>query len=222
MKEETMRLSFSIVLLLLGCAPAASAPAQTVAVAPFSSVQLRNGGEVRITHGDIQRVSAVEGDTRRARILVENGRLRIDRCRGRCSHREPFLVEIVTPRLDAASVEEGGRLIVQSGFPRQAQLTAAVANGGVVDARTLEADQVTAAVAQGGIILARPGRRLEAAINQGGVIHYWGDPAVSETINGGGVVERGRAEDVDRPLAELMPLPQDPGPLPPIPPLPKG
>ena len=212
--------SHAIALLLLGCAPAASASAETVAAAPFSSVQLRNGGEVRIGHGDTQLVTLVEGDSRQAGFTVENGRLVVDRCRGRCDHRQPFRVEIVTPLLDAVSVEEGGRLIVLPGFPRQAQLAAAVGNGGMVDVRTMAIDQVTAAVAQGGIILTRPGSRLDAAVSQGGVINYWGDPTVVQAVRGGGVVQRGRAEDVDRLLAEPMPHPQPIPPIPPIPPLP--
>jgi len=215
-----MRLSLSILLLLFGCAPAASASAGTIAVAPFNAVQLRNGGEVRIRQGDRQRVSIVEGEGVDADFSVANGRLRIDRCRARCRHGEPFRVEIVMPRLDAVSVEEGGRLVVLAGFPRLARLDATVANGGVVDARAMEADQVTAAVAQGGVIFTRPGERLDAAVSQGGVISYWGDPMVVKAVHGGGVVRQGRAEDRDRPLSELMPLPQAIAPVALIPPLP--
>jgi hypothetical protein len=218
MKERNMRLSLLAALSLVGCAPAASA--ETIAVAPFNSVQLRSGGDIRIRPGDGQQVSVVEGEGGEAVFSVENGRLSIDRCRARCRHGEPFQVEIVMPGLDAVSVEEGGRLVVLPGFPRQARLNAAVANGGVVDARAMEADQVTAAVAQGGIIFTRPGHRLDAAVSQGGVINYWGDPTVVRAVHGGGVVQRGRAEDVDRPLSELMPLPQAIPPVPPIPPLP--
>jgi hypothetical protein len=81
----------------------------------------------------------------------------------------------------------------------------------------MAADQVTAAVAQGGVISTRPGRRLDAAVSQGGVISYWGRSDVVRAIHGGGVVQRGRAEDGDRPLSELMPLPQAIPPVPPIP-----
>ena len=215
-----MRPSLSIALMLVGCAPAASASAETVAAAPFSSVQLRNGGEVRIGHGDAQRVTLVEGDSRQAGFTVEDGRLVVDRCRSRCDHRRPFRVEIVTPLLDAVSVEEGGRLIVLPGFPRQVQLAAAVGNGGLVDVRTMAVDQMTAAVAQGGVILTRPGRRLDAAISQGGVINYWGDPTVVKAVRGGGVVQRGSAEEFVRPLAEPVPHPHPVPPVPPVPPLP--
>ena len=215
-----MRPSLSIAVLFLGCAPATSAPAETVAVSPFSSVHLRNGGEVRIGHGDVQLVNLVEGDSSETDLNVESGRLVVDRCRGGCDHRRPFSVEIVTPHLDAVSVSEGGRLIVLAGFPRQAQLAAAVGNGGVIDIRAMPADQVTAAVSQGGIIFTRPGSRLDAAISQGGVIHYWGNPTVVQAVRSGGVVQRGRTEDVDRLLAEPMPH-RPPSPtVPPVPPQP--
>jgi hypothetical protein len=219
MKERSMRLSPSILLLLFGCAPAASASAGTIAVAPFNAVQLRNGGEVRIRQGDRQRVSSSRGGCRR-------GLQRRETVGCASTAAAPDAGTASLPgrdrhaRLDAVSVEEGGRLVVLAGFPRLARLDATVANGGVVDARAMEADQVTAAVAQGGVIFTRPGDRLDAAVSQGGVISYWGDPMVVKAVHGGGVVRQGRAEDRDRPLSELMPLPQAIAPVALIPPLP--
>ena len=209
-----MRLSLMLALLTLGCAPAASAQTE-VPVEPFRSVTLGDGGHVVIRHGAEQRVTLVEGD---ADIRVEGTRLRIGKCRN-CPRRSRPSIEIVTPVLDAVAVNDGGRLTLEGDFPRQAQLAAAVSNGGAIDARPLGADRVTASVGQGGMIFARPMQRLDAAVSQGGAITYWGDPVVHSAVDHGGVVQRGRAADAGRPLVDMMPHPPAPLPVPPVPPV---
>ncbi len=174
---------------------AAMALAQPVAVAPFKSVESRNGAHVTVRYGQAQSVRVLEGAPR---VSVDaNGRLLIDN-HGR-SHRSRTRIEIVTPSLGGLSVQQGGRLTVESGFPRHGAIAAAVSNGGSLDLRRLPVDQVSAAVSQGGMIAVRPQRRLDAAVSQGGNITYWGDPQVNRAIQGGGVVQRGRADDTDRP-----------------------
>jgi hypothetical protein len=200
-----MRLVGIPALLLVGCAPAATAQADP-ASAPFRSVALSDGGHVLIRHGDVHRVTLVEG---RADIRVEGTRLRIGRCRD-CPGRNSPTVEIVTPRLDALAVDDGGRLVLEGGFPSQASLAVSVSNGGAIDARPLGADRVTASVSEGGAVFVRPARQLDAAISQGGVITYWGDPQVAEAVQGGGAVRRGRPADADRPIADTVPQPVHP------------
>lgn len=202
------------VLLALGCTGSGPAAAQAVIdVPPFRSVQLSDGGHVTIRHGAEQRVTLVEGE---ADIAVEGTRLRIGRCT-RCTNRSRPQVDIVVPALDAVSVDNGGRLVLDGAFPRQARLAAAVSNGGMLDARSLAADQVSASVAQGGLIYTHPLQRLEAAVNHGGAITYWGEPRVQRAVDHGGVVQRGDEEDAARPLDELMPQPPQPPRLPTLP-----
>ena len=172
---------------------AAAAP---VAVAPFKSVEARNGAHVTVRYGQSQRVDVLSGSPK---ISVDgDGRLRVDN-RGH-SREARTNVEIVTPRIDALSVAEGGRLTVEGGFPRHAIVAVAVHNGGRLDLRRLPVDQVSAAVNQGGMIAVRPARQLLAAVSQGGNITYWGQPAVTPSINQGGVITRGEPGDLDKPL----------------------
>jgi len=198
----------------------ASAPAATLAVAPFTAVELRSGGEVVVRHGPTQRVELVAGDARAADIVVDDGRLVVDHCVRRCRHGDGFRVEIVMPRLDAARVESGGSIEVLPGFPGQQRVAAAVSNGGIVDIRGISAASVDAAVDSGGLVLTRPGERLDASISQGGIVNYWGDPAVRRSVSHGGAVLRGEAADAGRPLAELRPQRPAVHPVPPVPPLP--
>ena len=195
----------------------ASAPAATLAVAPFTAVELRSGGEVVVRHGPSQQVELVAGDARAADIVVHDGRLVIDHCPRRCRHGDGFRVEIVVPRLDAARVESGGSIEVLPGFPGQETALAEVSNGGIVDIRGIPAASVSAAVDSGGLILTRPGERLDASVRQGGIVTYWGDPAVRRSVSHGGAVVRGEAADAARPLAALRPRRSE---IPPVPPLP--
>lgn len=168
---------------------------QALTLPPFASVALSSGGHVTIRHGPVQSVTVRQGN---APIRVTAGRLAIEH-RRRGPRGERLEVEIVTPRLDSASVSDGGLLRILGRFPAQGALAASVANGGALDLRALPARQVTASVAQGGIILVSPGERLTASVRQGGRISYWGTPVVQSAIEGGGVVERGTAADDPHP-----------------------
>ena len=175
---------------------ASAASAQPVVTAPFQSLQSRNGAHVTVRYGPAQRVMILSGAPR---ISVNgNGRLTIDNHKG--SHKIRADIEVVTPNLQALAVEQGGRLTVAPGFPRQDFIAAAVSNGGRLDLRRLPVDQVAAAVSQGGMIAVQPARQLSAAISQGGNITYWGQPSVSSSIKHGGVVARGNPEEREKPL----------------------
>jgi len=219
-----MRVAAALALLAAACAPGASASAQQpLALASFRSVALSSGGEVVIRYGPAQSVSVLSGSIQRASPTVEGGRLRIGRCRPDCPHGERLRVEIVTPSLDAVAVDNGGTIVVADGFPRQAELSAAVEQGGRIDARGIEAARVSASVAQGGIIFTRPVTALAASVRHGGIVTYWGDPSVTRAVQGGGVVQRGDPADERRPLSRLQPDPAflpPPRPVPPVPPVP--
>lgn len=206
-----------LLVLALLALPQMSALAQLpVSVAPFRSVALRSGGEIVIRHGEAQRVTILQGERTRISV-IEGGKLLIDN-RGR-SHRIRIRVEIVTPVLEGVSVEDGGRLAVEGGFPRQGSISAAVANGGAIDLRRLPVGQATAAVSQGGSIAVRPSDRLVAAVSHGGVITYWGDPSVTPAIRDGGAVVRGEPGGADGPLSELATGVRPIASIPPLPPL---
>ena len=178
--------------LLLSTA-AVSAP---IATAPFRSVRLTNGGLVIVRHGASQSVEVIAGKPRIA--VAADGRLTID---NRDSPHEPrATIAVTTPALDSFSVDNGGKLVLDQGFPAQAALNAHVDNGGMLDLRRLAAARVNASVEQGGIVLVRADQSLDARISQGGNVTYWGDAAVKSMVNGGGAVARGRPEDMGDPL----------------------
>ena len=211
-----MRIWMLPVLLMLGCAdPGPLAAQDRREVAPFRSVALSDGGRVVIRYGAAPSVTVTEGY---ADVSVEEGRLRIGPCHA-CPRVHARRIEVVAPALDSLSVDNGGRIEVEAGFPRQAQLAASVSHGGAIDARRLDAAHVTASVAQGGMIFTRPGERLDASVSQGGAVTYWGEPAVRRSVRHGGVIVAGRPADVERPIEELGTLAQPPHP--PVPPGPK-
>jgi hypothetical protein len=223
--DMKMRLAL-LALLIAGCAPGPASAQTAVDVAPFdafNAVDLRAGGRVVVRHGAAPSVRVVEGDPGTVRLTVENGRLRIERCR-ECRHDRGLRLEVVAPALTGLSIENGGTIALDGRFPDQAELAVAVAHGGRIDARALGAETVRASVSNGGHILTLPRRRLDAAVSQGGMIVYWGTPAVSPAIAGGGGVVRGRPGDIHGPVAEIGDVVQPPPlpPKPPAPPMPAG
>jgi beta-lactamase regulating signal transducer with metallopeptidase domain len=188
---------------------------------PFRSVQLRNGGHVRLVQGDTQAVTLRQGNLEQASIEIRDGRLEIDRCPAKCPANRDFEVEVVTPEIDTIAVAEGGSIQAGDGFAPQPGITVAVSQGGTIDIRALQAASVTASVFSGGRIFTTPRNSLTAAVQQGGNVTYWGDPALT-VVDDGGVVERGRAADRDRSLAVLMgpQFVERPAPVPPVPPVP--
>ena len=179
--------------LLLATSPAIGQP---VAVAPFKSIESRNGALVTVRFGPTQRVEILGGSP--SVTVNGQGRLTIDNPGH--SHKVRTSVAIVTPRVEALAVAEGGRMTVEAGFPRHGAVAAAVTNGGRLDLRRLPVEQVSASVSQGGMIAVRPARQLSAAVSQGGNVTYWGEPAVTRSINRHGVVMRGKPEDMETPL----------------------
>jgi hypothetical protein len=191
--EALMRFGRLIPCFLLTLATAgASQPAN----APFRSVELRSGGEVIIRPGAAQRVETLSGSPEIT--VAGGGRLNIDNRHG--PHEPRTRIAITTPSLDAVSVDDGGKLIVERGFPAQTAVTARVGNGGMLDLRRLAVRRVAASVSQGGIIFVRAEDRLDASISQGGNITYWGNPSVKSSVRQGGAVARGDVQDLEKTL----------------------
>ncbi len=205
-------------LSLVACVPAVAARAGAVVpLGPFRSVVLHDGGEVTLRHGSAQRVTVLEDSLELSSVSIDgNGRLVIDKCRDHCPKGYKLSVEIITPEVTDIMVTSGGTIRSIGDFPQQGELAAAVAHGGTIKVRSMNADEVAAAVHQGGRILTRPQKTLAASIAQGGAITYWGQPHVTSAVDHGGVVGRGSAADADKPLEECSPAVP---PVPPVPPL---
>ncbi|HEU4688821.1 MAG TPA: M56 family metallopeptidase [Vicinamibacterales bacterium] len=215
-----------VALLLATLSVTATAVAEQSGVAltaPFSAVELRNGGKVHLLHGPAQGVTLLKGDPEQASIAIrDDGRLVIDRCPTECPRNRDFEVTVVTPALAAIAVAEGGAIQVRDGFPPQTEIGVEVSQGGIIDIRTLQVANVAASVYSGGRIFTRPGTALSADVEQGGNVTYWGEAVVRSSVRSGGVVERGSAADLDKSLAELMgpKLAEPVAPIPPVPPVP--
>lgn len=197
--HETFRLLLTSILLL------APLPVQTgLQVGPFSSIELPHGGHVVLQRAPTQRVTLVRGSLDYTRLSVaDGGRLVIDKCFRKCPSGYRLQLEILTPGVAGISLANGGSIQTRGSFPRQSDLTVAVAHGGTIDVRTMAAQRVTASVEHGGRILTVPRASLFARVAQGGVIIYWGDAQVRSSIEHGGVVNRGSADEISLPLSEI-------------------
>jgi putative autotransporter adhesin-like protein len=194
--------------LVSPCDPSAVPPLNTVvqqeaiSVAPFNSIELRNGGRVKVRYGASQRVTLVKGNAQEFKITVDGGRLVIDKVR-HTERGQATEVEVVTPNLNGLAVANGGLLQSIGDFPGQASIALAVNEGGIVDARSITVQSATASVYSGGRIYVKPQTTLVASVAQGGAITYWGKPRVTSSIKRGGVVEAGAAADIDKPVSEV-------------------
>jgi len=210
----------TLLLAVLAVALPAAAIAETsIPVGSFRSLTVHNGLQVVLRHGSEPGVKLLHGNLECVRVAIEGtDRLVIERLVDKCPNVHDMVLEVVTPEIGAVSVSDGGTVRSQGEFPRQQALQSAVANGGSLDVRALNADYVTAAVQSGGRIFARSDGSLLATIAQGGVITYWGNARVQSSIAHGGTVTRGRAADANKPL-EAFDL-AGPAPVAPIPPVP--
>ena len=177
--------------------------AQSISVAAFDSVELRNGGKVVLVHGANQQVTFREGSQNYTSLTVANGKLTIDKCKQACPRGYEMEIEVVTPQIKGVAVNDGGVIETRGNFPHQQDLAVAVNQGGVVDTRSITANKVMAAINQGGVILTIARSMLSASVSNGGVVTFWGDAIVNHAVAHGGVVTRGAAADVDRPLTEF-------------------
>ena len=182
-------------------------PQSQIQVAPFSSIELPDGGHAVVRQSPTQRVTIVKGSRELTRIEVdEKGSLLvIDRCDTHCPRGYELEVEILTPSVNALSISNGGYIRTAGAFATQPEVSAHVAHGGTIDIRSMSAAKVNARVEQGGRILTTPQSSLTASVYQGGLVLYWGKPRVQRSIRNGGVIQRGTAEDLSAPLADVGP-----------------
>jgi hypothetical protein len=177
-----------------------------VSVAPFTSVELRNGGKALVKYGASQRVTLMKGSLDCTEVAVVNGdRLIIDTGKKDCPRGYELEIEIITPNIKGLAVANGGLLQSLGGFPGHTAISAAVNQGGVLDIRSINVQSVAAAVRSGGRILARPQASLVASVADGGVITYWGNAMVTSSIKHGGIINKGTAAEADEPVADVNP-----------------
>ena len=188
-------------LIVLACMSASLAQ-QVSSLAPFTSIELRGGGKVFFSHGAGQRVTLLKGSSDLTRVAVSEGKLIIENCRLKCPRGYQLEIEIVAPNISGISVSNGGLLQSRGDFPPRAAISAAVDNGGTIDIRTMNISQVAAAVNNGGRILVKPQTGMVASVVDGGAVTYWGNARVTTSIQRGGVVERGSAQDLDKPMVD--------------------
>src|SRR5512145_1351995 len=125
-----LALACGIVLLGIPSVQAAAQAKATVPVAPFRSVELRNGGNVTLRHGPTQRVTFLKGSPGSTQVTVSSDdRLVID-CMSKHARGYELEIEIVTPELAGLSVAHGGTIQTRGTFPRQAEIGVSVDNGG--------------------------------------------------------------------------------------------
>jgi hypothetical protein len=211
-------------LLVLSGLPSLQAAAQSepmsVEVAPFRSVELRNGGKAILRHGPTQRVTFLKGSPDCTQVTTASGdQLVIEKRKSKGAERCELEIEIVTPELDRLTVAHGGTIQSRGSFPRRAEIGVTVDNGGTIDIRSMTVGSVTASVVSGGRILAKPLTAIVASVVEGGNITYWGDARVSQSIQHGGVIERGTPSDADQPLSESSPAITRVPPIPALPPI---
>lgn len=178
---------------------------KVVSVAPFTSVELRNGGKAILRQGPSQRVTLIKGSLTCTDVTANGDRLIIDTGKKDCPRGYELEIEIVTPNIKALAVADGGLLQSIGDFPGQTAISVAVNQGGALDIRSITVQSVTAAVKSGGRILVKPRASLVASVADGGVITYWGNAKVISSINHGGVVNKGNAAEADDPVSDLNP-----------------
>jgi len=188
--------ALSILATLIAAAPAAlfapALAAETIAVAPFKTIEVHGGGHVVLRHGDTQRVTLLKGDRKIAEIRVDgDGALLLSPCSGMCWGNHELEVEVVTPAIAGLSAHGGGEIDAKPGFGTQPRLAIEAHGGGEIDARNIPAADVTANVHGGGEVELTAKKTLNAEVHGGGELRYWGHPSVSSDIHGGGSIESG-------------------------------
>jgi hypothetical protein len=175
-------------MAFFGSVPALAS--EPIAVPHFGSVELKAGGDVSIVPGPVQRVILVNGSREFTHFRMrDGGQLEISTsCDSRCPHNYNLKIRIESPQAPDVAVRAGGTIVAARGFAPQRDISAAIAEGGTIDLRAIDADQVSAAIHAGGDIYVRPRLSLNAAVNAGGDIHYSGNPQVSMAVANGGDV----------------------------------
>lgn len=206
-------------VVLWGLPSVTAAQSEPMPVAPFRSLELRNGTHAVVRYGPIPRVTFLKGNPDETQVTIVSGdRLVVEKCKSKCTREYELEIEIVTPELGSITLAHGGWIQSRGSFPRQAEIDVTVDNGGTLDIRSMSVANVKASVLSGGRILTKPLTAMVANVVQGGNITYWGDARVTQSIQHGGVIERGNPSEADTPLPDGDSFVTPVQPIPPVPP----
>jgi hypothetical protein len=101
----------------------AQVPTQTLQLAPFNSIEVRNSGHVVLRAAPTQRVALVKGSLDYTRVAVtDGGVLVIDKCKVKCPRGYELEIEILAPSVTRMSLANGGRIQSLGSFARQAEI----------------------------------------------------------------------------------------------------
>lgn len=170
---------------------AAAFAGSDVNVPRFTDVAARAGAEVKLVYGPTQRVTVVEGDVKRGRIEVVDGRrLEISACDGAfCWGSHKLVVEVVTANVEAVEAQSGAAVTASGSFPKQARLSVQANSGGHADVRAIPGETVDVRASSGGSAHVQALSSLNAKASSGGHIRYAGHPAKvdSRSSSGGSI-----------------------------------
>ena len=184
----------------------AAAQSEPMAVAPFRSLELRNGTHAILRYGPTPRVTFLKGNPDETQVTIVSGdRLVVDKRKRERPRGYELEIEIVTPELTSITLAHGGWIQSRGSFPQQAEIHVTVDNGGTIDIRSMSVASIKASVLSGGKIFAKPLTAIAASVVDGGNITYWGDARVTQSVQHGGVVERGDPSEADAPFLENVP-----------------
>lgn len=155
----------------------------------FTGLHVRGSANVSLVHGPASKVRLLRGNHQSTKMIIREGRLEIEACTSLCEKYEPE-IEIVTPRLDEVTAQDGAAIQSKGEFPGQSSLAMAIKGGGLIRMSGIEAARVTATVNGGGTIKTSVKDALKAVITGDGSIIYWGDPSVTSSLAGKGVIVR--------------------------------
>lgn len=181
--------AFSAAALILSGAAFAGTD---ISLPPFTAINAHGGANVVLRHGDVQRVTVVSGDLKKAKLEVVGGKtLDITACTGWCWNTKGFKVEIVSPRIDTIEVHGGSDLDAVGPFPKQPLLNIEAHGGADADTRAIPAEVVNAHAHGGADLDVQALVELNAHAHGGADISYTGNPQrVSSHAHGGGSIEK--------------------------------
>ncbi len=157
----------------------------------ITGIAVHGGAHVVLRHGNVQRVSLIQGDLAKADLHMSGTTLDISPCKNWCYNVGKFEIEIVSPKIDNIEAHGGGALDAAGDFPRQPVLSIQAHGGGAVDVRAIPVDNVKAQAHGGGAIRIKALSSIDAQAYGGGAITFTGNPPhIASQIHGGGAISK--------------------------------
>lgn len=191
---KTLKLLSSVLMVLIGSScyaqeKFAEAIVKEISVEQFQKVDIDGGGNIFFHFSPSPRVvfrtnKSCENDLR---AVISENTLNI-----KSSNPSDCIVDIhiYTSTIEEISLNGGGKVIIQKGFPSLEEFTANLQGGGNLDLTEIEIDSLFADIDGGGTIKAHVVEFLRARTSGGGEIFYRGNPKVESNFAGGGAVRK--------------------------------